>query len=171
VIAPPSGYLAVARVLSPHGVRGEVRCQLLTDFPERFARTPDLFAESGQRHLSVERSRLQRDSVILKFAGFETRSDAQALVGQVLLVPDSEAVRLPADTYFWHQIVGLKVQTVAGEDLGTVAEILRTGANDVYVVRGAKPREVLIPAVADVVREIDLERGVIVIEPMEGLLS
>ncbi len=166
----PQGFLAVARVLSPHGVRGEVRCQLLTDFPERFARTRELFIDLGNRRLSVERSRLQRGNVILKLVGFESRSDAGTLAGKELLVPESEAVRLPSDTYFWHQIVGLKVETLAGESLGRVAEILRTGANDVYVVRGEQQREVLIPAVDDVVREIDLERGVVVIDPIEGLL-
>ena len=167
----PQGYLAVARVVSPHGLQGEVRCQLLTDFPERFTSTRELFADSGQRRLSVERARLQRGGVILKLAGFDSRSAIEPLIGKELLIPDSEAVRLPTDTYFWHQIVGLRVQTVAGEELGTVREILRTGANDVYVVKGEKAREVLIPAVADVVLEIDLERGVILIEPMEGLLG
>lgn len=180
--ATPLPYLAVARALSPHGVRGELRCQILTDFPERFAQTRRLFAVSSEpqspdsgsqaplRGLDVERSRLVPRGVILKFAGVDSRADAASLVGELLFIPESEAVSLPPDTYFWYQIVGLNVQTVAGEDLGRVVEILPTGSNDVYVVRDGA-REVLVPAVGEVVRGIDLERGLIVIEPLEGMLG
>ena len=163
-------YLAVARVVGAHGVRGEIRCEVLTDFPERLKKTPRLYAGDSHTPLVVERARLHGPGAILKIEGVDSRDDAQRLRGQTLSVPEAEAVRLSEGAYFWHQIIGLRVRTIDGQELGTVTEILQTGSNDVYVVRDG-PREVLVPAIRDVVKAIDLSAGEITIELLEGLLS
>jgi len=162
-------YLAVARVVAAHGIRGEVRCELITDFPDRLKRTPLLYR--GETHLpvDVERARVEKNGAILKLSGVETRTDAEALRGQMLYVAAADAVPLPGDSYFWHQIIGLNVRSDAGEDLGEVADIMQTGSNDVYVVR-RDGGEILLPAIKDVVQDIDLAAGVITVHLIEGLI-
>jgi len=162
-------YLAVARVVGAHGVHGEIRCEILTDFPERLKKTSRLYSGDSHTPLVVERARLHGRGAILKIAGVDSRDDAQRLRGQTLSVPEAEAVPLSEGTFFWHQIIGLRVRTVDGQELGTVTEILQTGGNDVYVVRDER-REVLVPAIKDVVKEIDLSARQISVELLEGLL-
>jgi 16S rRNA processing protein RimM len=162
-------YLAVARVVAPHGIRGEVRCEVITDFPERLKQTERLYRGDSHIPVELERARLEKQGAILKLAGVQTRDEAQALRGQILYVPEAEAVRLPGDSYFWHQILGLRVRSDAGEELGEVAEIMQTGSNDVYVVR-KDSREILIPAIKDVVQDIDIAAGVMTVHIIEGLL-
>jgi 16S rRNA processing protein RimM len=112
---------------------------------------------------------VERGRVLIKLEGAASRGDAEALVGATLYIPESEAVRLPPGAYFWHDIVGLQVRSRDGLELGAIAEILETGSNDVYVVRGPRG-EVLIPATHEVVQRIDLEAGIMEIEIIEGLL-
>jgi len=162
-------YLAVARVVAPHGIRGEVRCEVITDFPDRLKRTERLFR--GEEHVltALERARIEKHGAILKLGGVESRDDAERLRGQMLYVAEADAVRLPSDSYFWHQIIGLSVRSDGGEELGKVEDIIQTGSNDVYVVR-ADGREILLPAIKEVVREIDLSGGIMTVHLMEGLL-
>jgi 16S rRNA processing protein RimM len=171
VPAPADGYLAVARIVGAHGIRGEVRCALLTDFPERFKRGLHVFLGDERNAREVERARLERNRVLLKLNGVDSRTDAEALRGATIFVAEADAVRLPRGSYFWHQIIGLRVRTTDGRALGSVAEIIETGSNDVYVVRGKPPDhgELLLPAIKDVVRKIDLARGEITVELLEGL--
>jgi len=166
----PEPFLAVARIVSAHGIHGEVRCEIITDFPERFRRTTQLYAGDQHVPLVVERVRLDKHRAILKLAGIDTRDAAERLRGQILSVPEAEAVKLPPGTYFWHDIVGMTVRTGAGDEVGVVEEILPTGGNDVYVVR-TPAGEVLIPAIKDVVRGIDLVNGVMTVELIEGLVN
>lgn len=162
-------YLAIARVLGPHGVRGELRCQLITDFPERLARTERVYMGEVRRAMAVEAARPVNQGAVFKLAGIDTRSDAERLRGETLYVDQAEAVPLPPGSYFWHQVIGLRVVSMDGRELGEVVDILQTPGNDVYVVRWGG-REVLVPAIKDVVREVDLEAGLIKIEVIEGLL-
>ena len=116
----------------------------------------------------VERQRLHGDRVILKLAGIDDRTAAEAMRGALVRVPIEQAVELPPGSYFWHEIVGLRVQDTRGRALGTVAEVLATGSNDVYVVRSAEG-ELLLPAIKDVVRAIDREHGGMTVELIPGL--
>lgn len=150
------------------GLRGELICAILTDFPERFASTDEVLVGEPPRPFPVERQRIERGRLILKLAGINTRTAAEELRGAMIEVPVEQAVDLPPGTYFWHQIIGLRVEDRGGRDLGRVADILVTGSNDVYVVRDDR-RELLIPAISDVVRQIDVEQGRIVVELLPGL--
>lgn len=161
-------YLAVAQVLAPHGVNGEIRCAVLTDFPERFRKTRLLHVGESYVPFQVESARLSKGGLLLKLREVESREDAAALRGQVLFVPVAEAMPLPKGSYYWHEIIGLEVRTADGRSLGTVAEILETGSNDVYVVRDGG-HEILVPAITEVVRDVDIVRGVITVDLIEGL--
>ena len=158
------GAVAVGRVVGVHSLRGELKVEPLTDFPERFERGATLWHGVAPRQ--VERSRWQANLVYLKLAGVDTRSEADALRGATLEVPEAHVIAAEG-VYYEHDLVGLRVEDGAGADLGRLIEILRTGANDVYVVRGARG-ELLLPAVEDVIRRVDLGERVVV-ELLPGL--
>ena len=181
----PDAFLVVARVLRPHGTQGEVSCEIVTEFPQRFRRTKRVFlsppsgpgrGEPLERAMpkpyAVKRARVAphrgHSEVILELDEVPDRDAAEALRGWIVQVPEAEAWKLPRGRYYWHQIVGLRVVTAEGEEIGTVSEILETGANDVYVVKGAGG-ERLIPAIKQVVTEIAPERGEMVVALLPGL--
>ncbi len=154
--------LTVGRIAAPWGVRGEVKVELLTDFPGRFADVEELWLGDATEPLRLAHFRDRGGMTILKFHGLDDREAAESLRGQFLSVPIEEAVPLEEGEYFEHEILGLTVVTQAGETIGRVEEILYTGANDVYRVRQAS-EERLIPAVPDVVLEVDIEGGRLVV--------
>ena len=158
--------MAVGLVAAPWGVRGDVKVQPLTDFPERFQPGATLWVR-GYRH-KVQRSRWSRGLVYLGLRGVDSRDAADKLRGALLEVPETDLPPLPEGQYYRFQIVGLEVWTPQGDALGRVEEVLSTGSNDVYVIRGG-PRELLIPALEDVVKEVDLEGGRLVVEPLTEL--
>lgn len=160
----------LAAVVKPHGLRGEVWVDLNTDFPERLPEWPSLeiVGTAGPRQAKVEYVKgIVGGRCIVKLKGAGDRDQAEALRGQLLRIARSEIPPLPEGAYYDFQIVGLRVVTTDGRDLGRVVQIMRTGANDIYET----DTETLIPAVPDVVREIDLEEGQILIEAIEGLLD
>jgi len=161
-------FLDIGRVVSPFGVSGELRVHVLTDFPQRFK--PGLVVRIGDdlRPFRVESVRWQEGALLLKLEGCDAAC-AEGLRSQMLRVPVEEAAPLPPDHYYLHDIIGLEVQATDGRILGRVVDVLRTGANDVYVVEGPFG-EVLIPAIDSVVKSVDVERGIITVELLEGLL-
>jgi len=161
-------YLVVAKVARPRGLKGEVKARILTDFPERFSLLEEVYIGADLRRVRLEYSRLEGNFVVLKFAGYDDRTKAETLRGQLVQIPISEAMPLEEDVYYVHEIIGLAVWTSEGEFLGYVDDILFTGSNDVYIVKD-KDREILIPAIRDVIREIDLQKGTITVTLLEGL--
>ncbi|MDI7276066.1 MAG: ribosome maturation factor RimM [Anaerolineae bacterium] len=160
----------MGRVLAPWGARGEVRAQVLTQFPERFAALHEITVGEERRVFRLQSARLHKGNVVLKLEGIDSPEQAAALRGELLYVPLSEAMPLGEHEYYHYQILGLDVYTVQGEHLGSVTDILETGSNDVYVVQG-RGREVLIPALADVVQEVDLEHRRLVVVLPPGLVD
>jgi 16S rRNA processing protein RimM len=172
---PEPRYLAVGQVLRPHGVRGELRVQIITDYPERLRRHPYFYLahpESSEmvRRYPVEGLRHRRGVLLLKLGGCDDRDAAEKLRGMLVQIPIEEAVPLEEGEYYHFQLVSMRVETEDGEWLGQVAEVLATGANDVYVVRGPRG-EVLLPAIEGVVRELDLESKRMVVHLLPGMLE
>ena len=155
-------------MLKPWGFRGELKIQILTDFPERFASLQTVFIGEDAKRFSVERARLHGNAALLKLKGVETPEEVDRLRNQLVQVPTEEAVPLPEGKLYLYQLIGLQVKTTQGEPLGQVEDVLDTGANDVYVVRN-ETREVLIPAIPSVVKEIDLNHGDMIVELLPGL--
>ena len=162
-------YLVVGKIVAPWGVRGEVKMTIQTGFPERFERLKKVYLGENATSSVLEGSRLHKGHALLKLGGCDDRDAAEKLRGQLVQIPIEEAMPLDEDEYYVYQIVGLDVWTTEGEHLGRVSEVLFTNANEVYVVQGEKG-EVLIPAVEDVVLEVDLVSGRLIVELMEGLL-
>jgi len=173
-------WVLVGEVATSHGNRGEVKVIPHTEFPERFLDMQEvrLFARNDQEPRlirEVESVRFHKGAVILKLAGVDSISDAQALRGMYIKVSTDEVVPLPEGTYYIFQLIGLECVTTGGERLGHMIDVLQTGANDVYVVKPppglTAQKEILIPVLPHVVLEVDLERGQVLIELIDGLLE
>lgn len=149
---------AVAKILTPHGVRGEVKLLPLTDFPHRFAQTEFLLL-ADRTKLYLESVRMQKNAILVKFRGLDTPEDWSPLRNKELFVTEDELMPLPAGQYYIHQIVGLEVVDEQEQILGRVTDVLQTGSNDVYVVKTTDGKELLLAAIDSVVKEIDIAAG------------
>ncbi len=163
----PADRLAAARILGPWGRTGYLRIVSLSDVPGRFA-VGARFLIGDDAYVS-EGSWRQGKALLIKLLGVDNRWAAARLQGAMLETPEDEAPALPEGAFYQHQVIGLAVRTTDGRELGALAEIIETGSNDVYVVRGPEG-ESLIPAIPDIVRDVDLGAGVITIETVPGLL-
>jgi len=165
--------ISVARIARPQGHRGEVIADLLTDFPERFAklgRAHVRCADGRSLVLDLENSRLHKGRVVLKFAGYDSIDDAEELRGARILITRDQLTELPEDTYYDFDLIGCEVVADDGQQLGRVEEVQNYGAAPLLVVRDGA-RELLIPLVLSICVEIDTEQKRIVVNPPEGLLD
>ena len=140
---------------------------VMSDVPNRFDEGQVLFVQARQLTI-VSSQPFRAGQVILSFAGVNSPGEAQGLVGQYLTIPPSESPQLPDGEYFHFQLLGLRVETTEGELLGKITEILETGSNDVYVVKG-ETGEVLVPALTGVITDVRVDEGVMLVSLPEGL--
>jgi len=164
--------LTVGEVTAPFGRQGEVKVRLETDFPNRFSRLRQvcLRRPSGAADLfDIEDVRLHKGQALLKLRGVDTIDAAEELRGALVQIRRQEAVPLPANEFYIHDLIGCEVVTAEGRVLGTLISVLQSSANDVFVV-GQGKEEILLPAIKDVVQEVDLERRRIRVTPTPGLL-
>jgi len=166
-----SDYITIGKVLKPVGLAGEVKVLPLTSFPERFRSLKQVWFLIGQdmRRLDVRAVRGDGRFVFLVFAGINSQEAAGRLRGGLLQVPEAARHLLPAGSFYQYELIGLSVLTEAGAPVGRVSEVIETGGNDVYMVR-SDAGEYGIPALASVVRKIDIAGRRMVIRPMPGLL-
>lgn len=165
--------VAVARVVRTRGLKGEVVAEILTDFPERFELLDVITAvrESGERlDLKIEKFWFQNGRVILKFDGLDSVESGETLRNVEICVPESEAVELEEGEYFDWELAGCKVETINGEVIGEVRELMRTGGTELLVVAG-ETKEYLIPFANAICVEVDIENKLIRVDPPEGLLE
>lgn len=207
-------YLIVGQIVAPFGVKGELKCTIMTEFPDRFSRldeititpfeaiergvapgaaldprtvpgvegsgTPSSLVSPGQVRyrppqevtpFRIESTYIHKAQLILKLSGIENADQAAALRGYWLLIPRARARRLPKETFYLYQIVGLEVHTTEGKVIGRVADVITSSANDVYVVKGPGVRDVsgelLVPAIKQIVHSIEISEGKVVIAPPE----
>lgn len=167
------GKIAVGRISKSVGIRGEVKVQLLTDHPQRFSKLKSVWIgekEESAEKLTIESSRIQGFVVVLKFKEIDSCTDADTTQGRYIFISAKDIVAPPKGSFFIDDVIGMTVVSEEGETIGTVKDILQMPANDVWVVhRGTK--EVLLPAVKEIIKVVDLKRKEIVIHVMEGLLD
>jgi 16S rRNA processing protein RimM len=161
--------IAVGRINSTWGLRGHVKVTPLTSNPERFAVGATLIVNGEPR--KVVDLNTSQGYPIVKFEGFPNATAAHALRGAVIEIDEAALPPLPEGEYYLHDLEGLDVVTREGEAIGTLAQVLTTGANDVYVVRRPGKPDALLPAIPDVILSVDLEAHRMTIEPMPGLLD
>jgi 16S rRNA processing protein RimM len=167
----PQQYLVVGTVLKPYGFRGEVKIQIITDYPKNLLKQKTVYIGDKARPYQVESARNHTPYILLKFVGYDTDTSVAKLRGEIVQIPVEDAAKLKKNQYYHYQIIGLNVVTKEGQPLGTIAEILETGANDVYLVKTPEAKEILIPAIKSVIKKIDLESQTITVELLPGLID
>lgn len=165
--------LQVGIITSTHGVRGEVKVYPTTDDPRRFRRLKEVVLDTGREklNLEIEGVKFFKQFVILKFKGLDNINDIEKYRQKSLYVTRKNAVRLQRDEYFIADLIGLKVQDEDGTELGTVKNVIETGANDVYEVEMADGRSLLLPAIKQCILNVDVENGMMRVHVLEGLLD
>ena len=165
--------LQVGIITSTHGVRGEVKAYPTTDDPRRFRRLKEVVLDTGKEkmNLEIEGVKFFKQFVILKFKGLDNINDIEKYRQKSLYVTRKNAVRLQRDEYFIADLIGLKVQDEDGKELGTVKDVIETGANDVYEVEMADGKSLLLPAIKQCILNVDVENGTMQVHVLEGLLD
>lgn len=165
-------YLQIGKIVNTHGVRGEMKLIPLTDDPKRFDDLDWAYIEKdGMKKYRIESVKYFKGSVIIKLEGIDTLEEAAAFRELFLLVDRQNAVKLPKDTFFICDIIGSKVVDENGSELGILHDVLQTGSNDVYAVKSSSGREILLPALKSVVRNVSLEQKRIDVVVPKGLLD
>jgi len=169
---PSCDKVAIGLISRVRGIKGEVVVAPLTDDSKRFSKIKkiQLFLPEGYRTFSIQSSRRFKDVVIIKLAGIDNPEDGKKLVGCYLEIEKDEVAPLPKGRYYIFDIVGLKVRTPEGEDLGEVKEVIQYPANDVYVI-SHQGKEFDLPATKEIIKDIDLEKRVMVVQPLAGIFD
>ena len=161
----------VGIISSTHGIGGEVKVYPTTDDVKRFRKLKQVILDTGKEELTLEVAgvRFFKQMVILKFKEFQSINDVERFRGKSLYVTRENAVRLEKDEYFIADMIGMKVISTEGEDLGELTDVLQTGANDVYVVHREGQPDLLLPAIRECIRNVDMEQGILTVYLMPGL--
>lgn len=174
-VSVPEGHLIVGRILGAHGLRGEVKVESYTDFEDRFNPGQQLLLGQELLVAEIATSRAHKGIFLLGFNEVTDREEAEHLYNEWLYIPENAAMQLDEDSFWVHDIIGLKVQNESHVRLGEVVDVLFTGANEVYIVHPApginQDRDLLIPALADVIRRVDLEEGAVTVRLLPGMLD
>ncbi len=165
--------VVIAKTVKTRGLRGELVADLLTDFPERFDNLERVFAvcEGGEiSELELEKFWFQKNRVILKFKDIDSIEAAENLRNCEIGVPETEVVELEEDEFFDWELENCRVETIEGEEIGVVQELMRTGGTEVLIIKGAE-KEFLIPFAETICVDVDVENKLIKIDAPEGLLD
>ncbi len=161
-------FIIIGQILAPQGIKGKLKVKVITDFPQRFAPSSTVYI--NRQPVIIDSTEGHKGKVIIKLNTIDSIEAAQRLQGQPIEIHHSQVYSLPEGQYYHFQLIGLEVWTIQGELLGNITEVITSESNDNYVVKG-DGGEILIPAIEDVVKSIDLNKGRIVIEAIPGLLS
>ena len=164
--------LKVGVITTPHGVRGEVKVYPTTDEPERFLELDYVLLDTGRelRKLEIKNVKFFKNLVILKFKGVDNINDIEKYKGRDLWIPREEGQELEEDEYYIADLLGMSVVLEDGQEFGTLKDVMETGANDVYIIDSAEHGEVLLPAIKECILDVDLEKNVMTIHLMKGLI-
>lgn len=158
-------FITIGQIVAPHGVRGDIRIYPDTDFPERFLHMKTVYID-GIKY-NIAHARFHKRVVLMKLVGVDDRNAAEGLVKKEMQIPKSELMPLKEGQYYVFDIVGIAVYDLKGTLLGTVTDILKTGNNDVYVVTSAEGEEILLAAIKDVIKSVDIQAKKMVVDPPE----
>ena len=165
-------YLEVGQIVNTFGVSGEVKVYPYTDDIKRFSKLKSVYIEkkSVMQEYKIQNVRYHKNMVIIKFENVENMNDAELLKNCYLKIDRKDAIKLPKDTFFIADLIGLDVYTDEGKLLGKVEDIYSTGSNDIYVVKDELGKQVLLPAIKDVLKDINLEERKITVHIIKGLI-
>ena len=169
-------FLILGEILRPHGIRGELRLKVQTDYPERMinelesvyiGKDPE---EDDAQEYTIQSARFHQDYILLQLNEIQDRNTAELLRGLFVMVELENAVPLEEDEFYLFELIGLTVKSTKGEELGTIQDVMETGANDVYIVKGRKYGELLIPVHDETLVDVDVESGIVTINLPYGIL-
>lgn len=165
-------YFEVGQIVNTFGVKGMLKVKPFTDDANRFEELKKVYICKKEKleEVEIEEVKYHKDMVLLKVKGIEDMNEAEKVKGLYLKIDRKNAKKLPKNTYFIADLLGLEVYSDTGELLGKVDDIFRTGANDVYVVKNENGKQLLLPGIPDVIKEIDLEKGIIIVHLLKGLV-
>lgn len=166
-------FIIIGRITKPHGVRGAVKVEPITDDPNRFSLLEQVHIGTEDKPgdaVDIERVQFQNKLIILTLATVSSREAADVLRGKYLHIPADQALDLPDGSSYIYDLIGLEVYTNKNEFVGTVKDFQEYPANDMFVIENNE-REYLIPDVPDIVEDVDLDAGTIIINPIDGLLD
>lgn len=163
-------FLVVGKLRRPHGVRGEIQMEVLTDFPERLVPGMTVFIGEDHQPFQISSCRWHQDSLLVTFYGTSDREEAGIFRNSLVYVRADEIPTLEAGEYYHHELIGLGVREETGDYLGVVTGILETGANDILVVTLENGTEALLPMIDEVVLNVDLKDGEVLVHLLPGLL-
>lgn len=161
--------IEIGKIVNTHGLRGDVKVMPWCDDAGVFHELAYVLIDG--KEFDIEKSRIHKNMVILKLSGVDDINDAENLRNKILTVPREELGELPEGTYYICDLLGCMVETVEGRVLGKICDIIKTGSNDVYVVEDDDKKQVLIPVIDEVVKQVDLENKHITVEPLKGLID
>jgi 16S rRNA processing protein RimM len=164
-------FLAAGKIRRPHGVQGEVLVELLTDFPERLKSGKTVYLGDKHSQVTIRGQRAHKDGLLLGFVGFNTPEEIGIFRNQILYVDKADSPELTKDEYYIHDLIDLDVEDENGNRLGTVTEVIETGANDVYVVTTPSGAELLLPAITGVILTVDLDLRKMTVHLLPGLME
>lgn len=166
-------FLRVGVISSPHGVKGEVKVFPTTDDPARFLDLKKVILDTKKEHIDLEITGVKffKNQVILKFKGYNNINDIEKYKGMDLLISREDAVPLGENENFIIDLIDMTVITDTGETLGTLVDVMQTGANDVYIVETPQKKEVLLPAIKDCILDVNVEEKRMLVHVLEGLLD
>ena len=164
--------LKVGVITTTHGVRGEVKVFPTTDDAERFLDIEYVLLDTGKelRRLNIQNVKFFKNLVILKFKGVDNINDIEKYKGRDLWIPREEGQELEEDEYYIADLLGMSVVLEDGQEFGTVKDVMETGANDVYIIDSAEHGEVLLPAIKECILDVDLEKNIMTIHLIKGLI-
>lgn len=165
-------YLRVGVIASTHGLKGEVKVFPTTDEPERFRKLKKVFLDTGKEYmpLKIKSVKFFKNQVILKFDEFQDINEVEKYRGKDLLIDREQALPLAENENFIVDLIDMDVYDEEEQRLGTLTDVLQTGANDVYVVETEKGKEILLPAISSCILEVDVEAAKMIVRIPEGLL-
>jgi len=171
-------YFEIGKIVNVQGIRGDVRVVPFTDDPTRFELLDTIIVRNNVgvncvrpliTEYHIERVWHHKGFVMLKLKGIDDRTVADALRGGVIVIPPELALPLDDDEYYIRDLLGMEVQTIQGENLGIIRDVLQTGANDVFVVKDERNKEILIPHIKKCIINVDVKNKIMVVELLEGL--
>lgn len=164
-------FLETGKIVGTHGIAGEMRVELWSDSPDLVCNTGTLYFDEGKKCIEVERARPHKSLILLKIKNVDTMNDAVALRGKIIFI-NRDDVALDKGSFFIQDLIGLDVvDDHTNQSYGTLTDVSRTGANDVYHIKDTQGKETLIPAIPDVIISTDIEGGVMRIHPLRGLFD
>lgn len=164
-------WVAIGEIAGTFGISGELKVAPLTDFPERFERTPTVYVGEKREPYRVLQTRSHKQQILLRLEGIADVDTAERLRGATLWIPTSQITALPQDQFYVHDLIGMRVRHVSGDDLGTIADVLGFPGNDLFVIRTPTGREMLLPAVKAFIPSIDTGARLITVDPIPGLFD